>query len=69
MNEKIRQKIRDSRVYQYEIADRIGITEFTFTRLLRKPLSEDQTKQILDAINSIKSEQEGKDNETVSVDK
>lgn len=36
---------------QWELADLLGVSEFTLTRWLRKELTEDKKEQLLKAIN------------------
>ena len=54
-NIEIRQAIKSARIYGYEIAERLGITESTFSkRLTRRELTDDEKKQIHLIIKSIK---------------
>lgn len=46
-NMEIREALKDYRVYQYELADALGITEFTLSRKLRKELPDDEKQRIL----------------------
>ena len=55
MNETIKQKIKESRVMQYEIAAKIGVSEFTFCRWFRKPLTAEQERLIVSAISEIRA--------------
>lgn len=52
-NQALKNLIRNSRIRQYEIAQALGISEFTFSRWLRSDLSEEREKQIRDAIDTI----------------
>lgn len=54
-NIEIRTKIKESRIMQYEIAAKIGISEYTLCRWFRKELTSEQRMQILDAIAAIKA--------------
>lgn len=49
-NIEIKTKIKESRIMQYEIAAKIGISEYTLCRWFRKELTSEQRMQILDAI-------------------
>ena len=49
-NETVREAIKKSRLYQWQIAEKIGISEFTFTRWLRSELSDERKELILKAI-------------------
>ena len=55
INDDIRRLISDSRVKQYEIADYMGISEGSFSRLLRKPLDKKQRQEIAKAIKDIRA--------------
>lgn len=60
----IKEKIREGNFRQWEIAEKIGVNEFTFSRWLRRPdkLSNDKTKLIEAAIEELKrsvSEEKG----------
>ncbi len=54
MNYSIKQIIKESRYRQYEIAAKIGISEYTFCKWFRKELTSEQRMQILDAIAALK---------------
>ena len=54
MNERIKQEIKKSRIHNYELAETIGITEYSFSRWFRKELTESQQEQIREAIKQIK---------------
>ncbi len=43
-------------VYLYEVAARLGVSEPTLTRLLRRELSEDKRRQIKDIISELAAE-------------
>ena len=50
-NVDIRDAIKSRGLYGYQVAERIGMTEFSFSRMLaRKELTPERKKQILDAI-------------------
>lgn len=55
-NQEIRQAIRKARIYQYDVADKLGISENTFIRWLRKELPQDKKALILQAIEELKKE-------------
>lgn len=40
----------------WEVADKIGISDGNFSRKLRKPLNEADTKRVLKAIDELKAE-------------
>ena len=55
-NEKIRELIQKNRFKYYEVAQRIGITNTTFSVWLRTPLSAERKKRVLTAIDELKKE-------------
>ena len=55
MNDAIKRKIKESRIMQYEISAKIGISEYTFCRWFRKELTAEQQERILAAIADIKA--------------
>lgn len=67
MNDKIRSIIQKNRIKHYEVAAEIGISEYTLSRWLRYPLTDEQLTKIFLSVQRIK-EREAKTNETVSVD-
>lgn len=61
---KIKQILKEKRIYQWEVAKALGITEFTLTRWLREDLTDEKAKQIMvaigDTLNQRKQVEEGK---------
>ena len=55
MNYSIKQIIKESRYRQYEIAAKIGISEYTFCNWFRKVLTQEQRELILSAIEELKA--------------
>ncbi len=55
-NEKIRKAARVAGVSLWRIAEKIGISEPTLTRWLRKPLHEEKENAILLAIRELEQE-------------
>jgi hypothetical protein len=53
--DEIRQVIKRAGLFQYQVADEIGINEITFIRWLRKPLESDRERVILQAIKTLSS--------------
>lgn len=49
----IKEYARKKGVYQYEIADVLGISEFTFLRRLRKELPKEEVKRLKTIIDEI----------------
>lgn len=55
-NQDIRFAIKASRLYYHEVAERLGLHESTFYRLLRSQLTPKQKDQIIQAIDDLKKE-------------
>ena len=55
-NKEIKQYAKQRGVYQYEIADALGISEMTLFRRMRHTLSPDQMEEIQRAVDKIASE-------------
>lgn len=49
-NTDIREAIKKAGLRQWMIADKMGMSETTFCRILRKELSEEQKKEILEVV-------------------
>lgn len=49
-NIALRNRIRDNKLKQWQIAEKIGVTEWTLSRYLRKPLPDELAKRVEDAI-------------------
>lgn len=54
-NLEIREAIKKSRFMQYEIAQQIGISEFSLCRWFRQELTAEQKEKILTAIEQLKA--------------
>lgn len=52
-NEKIKEKLRKNRLKQWELADRLGVSEYTLCKRLRKPISEKLYTEINEIIDSM----------------
>lgn len=50
-NQEVREALQNKGMKQWELADILGISEFTLTRWLRKELTEDKKELLLKAIN------------------
>ena len=53
-NAEIRESIRKKRLRHYEIAEALGVNEFTFSRWLRNELPDEKKREIKKAIEQIK---------------
>lgn len=49
-NAAVRNELKKRGIYQYELAEMIGISEFTLVKRLRKELSKDEQKQLISVI-------------------
>lgn len=54
MNSQIKEIIKQSRFFNYEIAEAIGISEISFSKWFRKPINEEKKNMILCAIEKLK---------------
>lgn len=52
-NIDVRQAIAESRFKHFEVAESLGITENSFSRLLRKELPPEEKQKIIDAIERL----------------
>ena len=52
-NADIRTAIRESNLCQYQVAEKIGVSEFTFIRWMRNELSDERKQRILAAIKEL----------------
>lgn len=56
-NAEVREEIKKSRLFHYEIADALGISESAFSKWLRSEMSVEKKEKIAQAIESIKKGQ------------
>ena len=59
-NQKIKNLIQSYRLFQYEIADAMGISEGYLSTLLRKPLSEEMEQRVKEAIKKLTMQEKSK---------
>ena len=52
-NLEIRQAMRDNRLYNYEVASALGVSEFTLSRKLRNELGQEEKMKVLEAIEQL----------------
>lgn len=52
-NIEIRNAIFSNGLKKWEVADSLGVTDSTFSRMLRKEMSNEKKKEILDIINML----------------
>ena len=53
-NVEIRQMIFAKRIRNYEVAEKLGITQFTFSKWLSQEMTPERKKQVIKAIKAIK---------------
>ena len=51
-NKEVRAAMENADLYQWEVAERIGVSDSTFSRMLRHELPAEQKDEILRAIES-----------------
>lgn len=52
-NIEIRNLLKKRRIFNYEVAQELGITEFTFCRWLRNEFSKERKELVLEAIKRL----------------
>lgn len=52
-NELVRKALKEKSVYQWELAEHLGVAEYTLTRMLRHELTTSKQEELCEAINSI----------------
>ena len=52
-NQIIRDELREQKVYQWELAKALGISESTMVRKMRIEMSDEETRELLALIDSI----------------
>lgn len=55
-NQDVRDRAKKAQVPHWRIADALGITEFTFSRMLRYELPDEKKDKILDIIDRLREE-------------
>lgn len=55
-NRDIRKAVREANVRLWQVADRYGVTDVTFSKKLRKELLDKEKEKIFQIINELKSE-------------
>lgn len=61
-NQEIKLQMKKDDVRQWEVADKIGVAESTFTRWLRKEVSTEQKTLILQAIRAVARQKQAQNN-------
>ena len=57
-NQEIKNLIKKQRLFRYEIADAMGISEGYLSTLLRKPLTEEMEQKVKEAINNLSNQED-----------
>jgi predicted XRE-type DNA-binding protein len=52
-NQEIKNLIKKHRLFRYEVAEAMAISEGYLSTLLRKPLTEEMKQKVLDAVNKL----------------
>lgn len=55
-NLELRDAIKKSRVFHYEIAEAMGMSEVAFSKLLRTELSADKKEQVMSVVDKLRGE-------------
>lgn len=55
-NKEIKESLKKANIYQWELAESLGIGESTFCRKMRKEFTEEEKRDILNAIDKLKKE-------------
>lgn len=55
-NLDIRKQMKENNIRQWQVAEQMGISEFTLSRKLRKELPQEQKDQLLEAVEKLKGE-------------
>ena len=56
-NKEIKEIIRNANLFQWQIAEGLGICETTFCRKLRKELSSEEKQRIIDIIEKLSNKE------------
>ena len=55
-NQEVKKLIKKHRLFRYEVADAMGISEGYLSTLLRKPLTEEMQQKVIEAVNKLTTE-------------
>ena len=56
MNTEIKEAIKKAHLFQWQVAQQVGVSEATFIRWFRSPISEEKSKKIMQAIMELKAD-------------
>ena len=57
-NEDLKQLIKKHRLFRYEVAEAMGISEGYLSTLLRKPLTEEMEQKVKEAIKKLSNQED-----------
>ena len=57
-NQEIKNLIKKHRLFHYEVAEAMGISEGYLSTLLRKPLTEEMEQKVKEAINKLSNQED-----------
>lgn len=57
-NQEIKNLIKKHRLFRYEVAEAMGISEGYLSTLLRKPLTEEMEQKVKEAINKLSNQED-----------
>ena len=58
-NLEVRLAIKEARLFNYEVAAKLGISETYFSRKLRQELTQEEKRKILELIDNLAQEKQG----------
>jgi len=53
MNQEIKKAMKEHKVKQWQIAEKLGMSEFTLSRWFRHELPEDKKRMVLEAVAAL----------------
>lgn len=58
-NTVIKSTLKEMGVYQYELAEAMGVSEFTLVKRFRKEQTEEEKQKIIETINTVAKQKRG----------
>ncbi|WKY47153.1 hypothetical protein Q5O24_12405 [Eubacteriaceae bacterium ES3] len=55
-NKEIKETLKKAKIFQWQVAESLGIGETALSRMMRHELPEEDKKQIIEAIEELKKE-------------
>ena len=53
MNQEVKKAMKEHKVKQWQIAERLGVSEFTLCRWMRHELPEEKKRMVLEAVEAL----------------